>query len=91
MKSRTMYFIFSLTPNRNSSFRDSFSINVVEIYSISIRRRDVRFAQIPLQLVSALSSSRSYLCIKIRETPLHRFRSSLKKFRRHFLSLRASG
>lgn len=48
--------------------------------------------RIPLQLVPGLSSSMSYLCIKIRETPLlHRLRPSLKKFHMQFFSLETSG
>lgn len=53
----------------------------------------MRFGRIPLQLVPGLSSSRSYLCIKIREAPLllHRLRPSLKKFQRQLVSLETSG
>lgn len=83
---------YSMTESRNSGFRRSVSINVVEIYSIGIRRHDVRFGGIPLQLVPGSSSSRSYLCIKIRETPLlRRLRPSLKKFHIQFFSLESSG
>lgn len=73
-------------------FRDSFSLNVIEIYSICIRRQDVRFSRIPRQLVPGPSSSRSYLCIKIRETPLLcRLRPTLKKFHGWLCSLETSG
>lgn len=52
----------------------------------------MRFSRIPLQLVLGPSSSRSYLCIKIRETPLlHRLRPCPKKFHRRFPSLETSG
>ena len=52
----------------------------------------MRFGRIPLQLVPGLSSSRSYLCIKIRETPLlRRSRPGPKKFHIQFPSLETSG
>lgn len=78
-----IFICFSVTQSRNSGFKQWLSINVAEIHSISIRGQDVRFGRIPLQLVPGSSSSGSYLCIKIRETPLgRRLRPSPKKFHR---------
>lgn len=52
----------------------------------------MRFGRIPLERVPGLSSSRSYLCIEIREAPLlHRLRPSPKKFHRQLFSLGTSG